>query len=144
MDEKQGYGEFKWSSGNVYRGAYKNDLRNGYGEMFWTDGSIYKGNWVNGIQHGLGKMLFIDGTVNEGIFEHNIFKGPNGNKNDEITEESLVISTPTPEKKRNPKMKKPKNSISNKKNKHDEQYRGRQITLFAKKNYTFWHKFFDL
>ena len=97
MDQKQGYGEFKWSSGNVYRGAYKNDLRNGYGEMYWTDGSIYKGNWVNGIQHGLGKMLFIDGTVNEGIFEHNIFKGPNGNRNEDIMEESYEDDNTYPE-----------------------------------------------
>lgn len=75
---KQGYGEFKWSSGNIYKGNYKNDLRNGYGEMYWTDGSIYKGNWVNGIQHGYGKMMFIDGTVNEGIFDHNVYQGPMG------------------------------------------------------------------
>ena len=85
---KQGYGEFRWSSGNLYKGNYKNDLRNGYGEMYWTDKSIYKGNWVNGIQHGYGKMYFDDGTVNDGIFDHNIYQGPVNMQNSEIAEES--------------------------------------------------------
>jgi len=88
MDTKQGYGEFKWDSGNLYKGNYKNDLRNGYGEMYWTDGSIYKGNWINGIQHGYGKMIFLDGTINEGIFDHNVYQGPVGGHNSDITEEN--------------------------------------------------------
>lgn len=85
---KQGYGEFRWKSGNIYKGNYKNDLRNGYGEMSWTDGSVYKGNWVNGIQHGFGCMRFLDGTSNEGIFNRNIFQGPAKKRNSEIEEES--------------------------------------------------------
>lgn len=93
MDKKQGYGEFKWASGNFYKGNYKNDLRNGFGEMCWTDGSIYKGNWVNGIQHGYGKMYFIDGTVNEGIFDHNVFQGPVNGQHSEIAEESYDDGT---------------------------------------------------
>lgn len=52
MDKKHGYGVFQWESGNVYKGDYKEDLRDGYGEMFWTDGSVYKGDWVKGVQHG--------------------------------------------------------------------------------------------
>lgn len=73
MDKKHGYGVFKWSSGNVYKGNYKEDVRHGYGEMYWTDGSIYKGEWVKGIQHGFGEMIFPDGTKKVGIFDHNTF-----------------------------------------------------------------------
>ena len=30
-DKKNGFGEFQWSSGNKYIGAYVDDLRQGYG-----------------------------------------------------------------------------------------------------------------
>lgn len=42
-DKKNGYGEFRWASGNVYKGLYENDERHGQGEMHWTDGSFYLG-----------------------------------------------------------------------------------------------------
>lgn len=59
----------------MYKGEYKEDERDGYGEMRWTDGSVYQGEWNRGIQHGQGKMLFPNGTVKEGYFEFNVFKG---------------------------------------------------------------------
>ena len=74
MINKNGYGTYKWKSGNIYRGKYQDDERHGYGEMFWTDGSSYKGMWHKGIQHGKGRMEFPNGTVKEGIFENNIFQ----------------------------------------------------------------------
>jgi hypothetical protein len=73
MDKKHGHGVFRWESGNVYKGHYKEDQRHGYGEMYWTDGSVYKGEWVRGIQHGFGEMIFPDGTKKIGIFDHNTF-----------------------------------------------------------------------
>lgn len=72
-DKKEGYGIFKWASGNIYRGMYKNDEREGIGEMRWTDGSVYLGQWHRGIQHGYGKMIFPDGTIKEGYYENNIY-----------------------------------------------------------------------
>ena len=39
---KNGYGVFRWETGNVYKGNYRNDEREGYGEMYWIDGSVYK------------------------------------------------------------------------------------------------------
>ncbi len=44
-DKKEGYGEFHWSTGNHYKGNFKDDERHGHGKMFWTDGSVYEGNW---------------------------------------------------------------------------------------------------
>jgi len=70
-DKKEGFGIFKWASGNKYIGHYKNDKREGIGQMMWTDGSIYIGEWKEGIQHGYGYMYFPDGTVKEGLFEKN-------------------------------------------------------------------------
>ena len=48
-DKKNGFGVFKWASGNVYEGYYVDDERNGRGTMIWTDGSKYVGEWKNGI-----------------------------------------------------------------------------------------------
>ena len=38
-DKKNGYGVYKWASGNVYHGNYVDDERSGEGTMVWTDGS---------------------------------------------------------------------------------------------------------
>ena len=56
---KHGYGVFKWASGNVYKGNYKEDQRHGYGEMYWTDGSVYKGEWIRVVSNmGMVKWYF--------------------------------------------------------------------------------------
>ncbi|CDW72018.1 UNKNOWN [Stylonychia lemnae] len=73
-DVKEGYGQYKWASGNYYKGYYKNDKRHFYGEMYWNDGSIYKGEWCDGVQHGYGKMIFATGEVKEGFFDNGVFK----------------------------------------------------------------------
>ena len=75
-DKKQGFGAFKWASGNLYIGQYNDDEREGLGKMRWTDGSSYVGEWAHGIQHGYGRMVFPDGSIKEGLFENNIYKGP--------------------------------------------------------------------
>jgi hypothetical protein len=31
-----------------YVGGYINDKKEGYGEFFWPDGRLYKGNWKDG------------------------------------------------------------------------------------------------
>ncbi len=46
---KHGVGEYKWATGNMYKGGYQFDKRHGYGEMFWIDGSEYKGDWSGGV-----------------------------------------------------------------------------------------------
>ena len=66
---------FNWTSGNIYKGNYRNDEREGFGEMLWTDGSSYKGDWKNGIQHGYGIMQFSDGSSIKGYFKNNIYLG---------------------------------------------------------------------
>lgn len=47
-DLKHGYGEYKWISGNIYKGEYQYDRRHGFGIMKWTDGTVYEGYWKNG------------------------------------------------------------------------------------------------
>ena len=38
-DKKEGFGVFRWASGNVYEGSFKGDERDGHGKMIWTDES---------------------------------------------------------------------------------------------------------
>jgi len=94
---------FTWTSGNVYKGNYFEDLRHGYGEMVWIDNSYYKGTWevsreksssklINfksfisdfflgysstqrGIQHGEGEMCMSGEYPKQGLFENNIYMG---------------------------------------------------------------------
>ena len=88
-DLKNGFGIFKWESGNKYIGHYTNDERDGIGKMIWTDGSYYIGEWKKGIQHGYGRMYFPDGTVKEGLFDKNVFKGKEGLDSYDIPKELL-------------------------------------------------------
>lgn len=71
---KNGYGEYKWASGNLYKGHYNDDKRHGYGEMHWCDGSVYQGEWHSGVQHGFGRMIFANGETKEGLFEGGAYK----------------------------------------------------------------------
>lgn len=75
MINKEGFGVFRWASGNVYEGSFKGDERDGHGKMIWTDQSCYEGDWFRGIQHGYGKINFPDGSSKEGYFDNNVFIG---------------------------------------------------------------------
>lgn len=43
-----GYGEYSWPSGEVYKGNWSNDKRNGLGENILANGKKYKGEYKDG------------------------------------------------------------------------------------------------
>ena len=53
-DLKNGVGKLGFKGGNESAGEYLNDKREGYGYYRWSDGRRYKGWWHENKQHGLG------------------------------------------------------------------------------------------
>jgi predicted RNA-binding Zn-ribbon protein involved in translation (DUF1610 family) len=64
----------RFESNNGYFYAYSNSLSDGYGEYYWTNGNIYKGNWENGKRAGEGEYIAEDFTY-KGSFADNQFNG---------------------------------------------------------------------
>ena len=61
----------EFPSGEVYRGEWKDNLRNGWGIAKTPDGFEYNGQWVNDNRHGT--VMITDrrtGIVEKWIFEN--------------------------------------------------------------------------
>ena len=65
-DDLHGYGKLYWSGGNIYQGNWKKDVRHGYGKMTWSNGDVYEGNYKDDVPHGYGKITWSNGDVYEG------------------------------------------------------------------------------
>ena len=50
--EKNGYGTYTRSNGNIYIGEFTDGQANGNGTLFWNDGRIWRGFWKNWIWVG--------------------------------------------------------------------------------------------
>lgn len=55
-----------WTSGSVYRGAWKNNLRHGQGTFEWADGEKYVGSYIDGKRQGMGTYYWPNGERYEG------------------------------------------------------------------------------
>jgi len=56
-----GHGVYKYSSGAVYRGEWKEGRRHGYGELLLRDGTLYRGEWKEGRMDGYGIRRYQEG-----------------------------------------------------------------------------------
>ena len=61
-----GYGEYKYPSGNIYKGTWKNGKQDGLGEYRWADGSVNTGDVYFGI---LQLIIIIIGSWKEGKYD---------------------------------------------------------------------------
>lgn len=50
------------------------DRKEGYGEFTWPSGAVFKGQWRDGKQHGEGWMKDEEGKVKTGRWEEGEFK----------------------------------------------------------------------
>jgi hypothetical protein len=75
-DKMNGYGEYYFASGAIYKGNFQNNAFHGEGEYQFADGAKYTGGWQNNKMHGQGtyvdnsnnvyKGMFINGTYDSG------------------------------------------------------------------------------
>ena len=76
--KKKGKGKYEdLVKGSTYNGEFSDDQKNGYGEENYNDGSVYKGEYKNGLRDGKG-ILILKGKNKE----ISIYKGEF--KNDQI------------------------------------------------------------
>mmetsp|Transcript_19509 Transcript_19509/g.64693 ORF Transcript_19509/g.64693 Transcript_19509/m.64693 type:complete len:357 (-) Transcript_19509:3501-4571(-) len=66
--KKQGKGIMKYRNGDIYTGAWKNNMMNGEGTMVYTNGEKYHGEWINDRRNGKGTHHFKDTSRYEGEF----------------------------------------------------------------------------
>jgi predicted transcriptional regulator len=57
-----GLGVGIWSTGGVYKGEWKDNLRHGKGRYKWKDGEVYEGDFYEGKRTGKGKYIWNDGS----------------------------------------------------------------------------------
>ncbi|XP_028917156.1 MORN repeat-containing protein 4 isoform X1 [Ornithorhynchus anatinus] len=68
-------GSFTYSSGEEYRGEWKEGRRHGFGQLLFADGGTYLGHFENGLFNGCGVLTFSDGSRYEGEFAQGKFNG---------------------------------------------------------------------
>ena len=39
-------GRFEYTNGNLYTGAWENDVKFGFGTLKWANGDVYTGEWA--------------------------------------------------------------------------------------------------
>jgi len=60
--KRQGQGQFKYSDGRVFTGAFSDNKRHGQGTLRYPNGDIYSGSWVQGRKDGPGTYVYADGS----------------------------------------------------------------------------------
>lgn len=56
-------GVFRWISGERYEGGYVKDKRAGYGVYFWANGEKYEGEWEDDQRSGIGTLFDRDNNI---------------------------------------------------------------------------------
>ena len=87
--QRSGKGETTSLNGEQYTGNYEDDSRSGYGIYVFPSGETYSGEWKNSSRHGFGELLYQNGiTKYVGYFLNGKITGQgiktyaNGNKYD--------------------------------------------------------------
>lgn len=74
-DKKEGRGTSSVADGNVYVGEYKNGVREGHGTYYYEDGHVYIGEWKEDKREGHGTLTYADGAVYIGQFKKSVREG---------------------------------------------------------------------
>jgi hypothetical protein len=72
---RHGKGIYKYASGGVYDGEWKDNKMHGKGIYNYTDGGIFDGEWKNGKKHGKGVFKYASGSVYDGEWKDDKMHG---------------------------------------------------------------------
>jgi hypothetical protein len=70
-----GYGFGYYSSGSLYEGTWKDNMRNGKGTYQWIDGDKYEGDYVSDNRSGTGTYYWKNGEKYKGKWDNNMRNG---------------------------------------------------------------------
>ncbi|MEZ5004232.1 MAG: C1 family peptidase [Chitinophagales bacterium] len=73
-DCANGYGRYKWATGEVYEGELKDNFFDGEG-IYTTSTGSYAGGWKDGLKHGKGVQLYTSGSITTGYWKDNNYVG---------------------------------------------------------------------
>lgn len=65
-----GVGMYKYYSGDVYLGDWKDDQMHGKGVIIYADAERYEGTFFKGLKHGMGNFYSLDGSVFKGEYSN--------------------------------------------------------------------------
>jgi hypothetical protein len=74
LSQKEGHGTEIFANGDKYVGEYSHDMFNGQGELT-TSGGVYKGGFKDGLRDGFGIMQFKTNCRYEGMWSKGRFDG---------------------------------------------------------------------
>jgi hypothetical protein len=60
---RHGLGVYKWKDGEFYEGEFEFDKRSGFGKYIWKDGEYYIGYWKDNMRNGEGSMYYPNGKL---------------------------------------------------------------------------------
>ena len=72
---RQGKGSATFPNGDVYKGDFRNGMRDGEGVLLQADGVRYEGTWFRSMRHGTGRERWPNGDVYEGEYKLDKFEG---------------------------------------------------------------------
>lgn len=88
-----GFGEYRYRSGDSYTGFWKDGIRYGHGTYSFADGSSFVGSYANDRRHGPGKYTNVDGQEIRGNWAKGRFVNPK--RLESITQRTSVFSKST-------------------------------------------------
>eukprot|EP00729_Bicosta_minor_P020523 gene20523-15489_t len=70
-----GEGQFAYTDGSKYEGAFVDSMKHGKGKMTYPNGAVYEGDWVKGLHEGNGEYTMQTGNKYVGSFKDDMMDG---------------------------------------------------------------------
>ena len=95
-DCANGFGGYRWETGDYYLGNFSQALPQGYGILYYENGKKYSGNFEKGNFNGEGIIFYQNGESRKGIWKdnelQNLSRNPNYNLKDYLPKAAQVYS----------------------------------------------------